>query len=1019
MSLPEIAIRRPVFAWMLMAALMIFGGISFSKMGVSQLPDVDFPVVTVSATLDGAAPEVMEMDVVEPIESAVLSVEGVQGVSSSARAGSASVTIDFDLSKNIDVAVQEVQTKIAQAQRSLPANLDPPVVSKSNPEDQPIIWLSVSSSEMSPPELMQFVRERLQDQFTTLPGVADVFLGGYVDPNVRVWVDPKKLNAIDLTVLDVVQAIKSEHSEQPSGRIEVPEKEYNIRALGEATSIQEMRRLAINRRGGGPNFGATSLDQVARVELSLADVRRISRAMGKPAIGIGIRKQRGVNAVDVAKAVYAKKEEIQKQLPPGAEIGVNFDSTRFIEESVHELNFTLLLSAILTALVCWAFLGSWSATLNVILAIPTSVVGTFIVLYFMGFTLNTFTLLGLSLAIGIVVDDAIMVLENIVRHREMGKSRLEASRQGATEITFAAMAATAAIIAIFLPIAFMKGLIGKYLYQFGVTLTVAVALSLLEALTLTPMRTSQFLSTGERTTRFGKAVEALFHRGSELYGRCIPWVLAHRWTTIAMSLVFFGLSLAVVPRLKKELVPAQDQGSLLIRMKAPDGSSLSYMDERMKMAEAIVQKRGDVLRYFGSVGGFGGGDVSSATLFVTLKPRSERKLSQVQVADELRESLKQVKGARAFIQDLSLAGFSSRRGFPVEFGIRGPEFDGLGKSVAILKKEMEASGLVSDIDTDFRANATEVHVIPDREAARLRGVSLSDLGQTMSALMGGAVAGRFSQGGNRIDIRVKIDQNLKVDLEQIRAIRVRNNRGELIPLSSVAKVELSPALQSINRQDRERSVSVYANLATGVSQQKAMDDIQARASKLLPPGYRLVTGGSAKTFTDSFNSLIFALILGLIVSYMVLASQFNSFIDPVTVLLALPFSLSGAFLALWMGGQSINIYSMIGIVLLMGIVKKNSILLVDFTNQMRSQGHDVRESIILACPVRLRPILMTSFATVAGALPAALAIGPGAESRIPMALAVMGGVLVSTVLTLFVVPAAYSLFARQKPAEQL
>ncbi len=1014
MSLVETSIRRPVFAWMLMLALIIFGAISFQGMGVSQLPDVDFPVVNVSLTLEGAAPEVMEMDVVDPVESAVMSVEGVESVSSSAKSGSANVTVEFGLNKNIDVAVQEVQTKIAQAQRSLPKNIDPPVVTKSNPEDQPIMYMAVSSEKMSAPELMAYVRDNLQDKFTTLPGVSDVFLGGYVDPNLRVWVSQKKLDKYDLTVTDVIGAIAAEHSEPPAGRIETPKQEFNIRTMGEADSIEEFSKLAINRRGGSPNYTSIALKQVADVTLGLADVRRKSRAMGFPAVGLGIRKQRGSNAVDVADGVKRKAEELKASLPAGMKLALNYDSTKFIKDAVHELNFTLILSAILTAIVCWMFLGSWSATINVILSIPTSIVGTFIVLKAFGFTLNTFTLLGLSLAIGIVVDDAIMVLENIVRHREMGKGRVAAALDGAVEITFAALAATAAVIAIFLPVAFMKGVIGKYFFQFGVTITVAVALSLLEALTLTPMRCSQFLETGERTSKLGRFVEGAFRGAARLYGRILPVLLNHRWKVILGSILIFASSLAINNKLKKEFVPSQDQGTLQVRMKTPDGSSLTLTDNKLRELEAILAKRPEVERYFGAVGGFGGGDVNSAMLFVTLKPKEDRKLSQQALTVELRNQFKEVKGAKVFIQDPSLSGFGAGRQYPVSFTIQGQSFEVLKRSTDKMMAAMEKSSLMTDIDTDLKANTFEYHIVPDRDRARARGVSVADLGATVSAMMGGAIAGRYSKDGRRFDIRVKLIEAESANPEDLNRLQVRNNRGELIPLGDVVKIEKIPGLQAISRQNRSRAVAVYANLAPKASQAVAMAEVERVAKEVLPEGYHIVPDGSSKTFRESFNSLFVALGLGLLVSYMVLASQFNSFIDPVTVLVALPFSISGAFLALMIGGQSLNVYSMIGLILLMGLVKKNSILLVDFTNQVRDGGVPLREALVQACPVRLRPILMTSFATVVGALPGALAIGPGAESRIPMSLAVIGGVLVSTMLTLFVVPCVYSLFARER-----
>ncbi|MGE3973926.1 MAG: efflux RND transporter permease subunit [Bdellovibrionales bacterium] len=1008
-GLSDIAIRNPVFTWMIMASLILFGGISFSRMGVSQLPDVDFPNVNISYALEGAAPEVMETTVVDPVEDVLMSIAGIENISSTARSGSASINLEFDLNKNIDVAVQEVQTALGRAQRRLPADVEPAVITKSNPEDQPIMWLGVSTDRMETPEFMAYVRDHLKDKFSTVPGVTEVFLGGYVDPALRVWISAKKLNQYSLTVDDVLNTISTESVELPSGRIETHEKEINVRTLGEANTAEGFRKLVISRRGGGANYNPITLGQVTIVEDGLSDIRRKSRIMGKPAIGLGIRKQRGSNAVGVGDAVLKRMEEVKKQLPEGMQIGVNFDGTKFIRESVRELNMTLLEAGLLTALVCWLFLGSWTATLNVILAIPTSIVGTFIILYALGFTLNTFTLLGLSLAIGIVVDDAIMVLENIVRHRELGKSKLESATIGAREIYFAALSATVAIIAIFLPVAFMKGLIGKYFFEFGITISVAVALSLLEALTLTPMRCSQFLKVEHRTTRIGRFVENAFQSLAASYQKLLPFLLRHRVVTLLLALVVFLASLPIAKFLSKEFVPPQDQGTLMVRLQAPEGSSLDYTDAKVMELEKILSSKPEVERYFVSVGGFGGGQVNTAMAFITLKPKNKRTISQQDLAEVLRAEFKNIKGARVFVQDPSLSGFGGGRSFPVDVSLRGPDWTKLGELSTQMKEEMEKTGIMVDVDSDFRSGMPEVQVIPDREKARLYGVSFMDINKTINSLIGGSLAGQFSRDGRRYDVRVRLLADERDETTSITRLFVRNNRGELIPLSSIVKIEEKTSLQSVSRKNRERAISVYSNLKPGTSQTDAITKVQEIANRILPKEYNIVVGGSSQTFQESMQSLIFALVLGLLVSYMVLASQFNSFIDPITVLLALPFSVTGAFIFLLIGGQSINIYSMIGIILLMGIVKKNSILLVDFTNQARDQGKDIHHALIDACPTRLRPILMTSFATIAGALPAALSLGAGAETRVPMAMSVIGGVLVSTFLTLLVVPCFYSL----------
>ena len=1025
MTLSELSIKKPVFAWMLMAGLILFGAICFNRMGVSQLPDVDFPVVSVNVTLDGAAPEVMEVDVVDTLESALMGIAGIKSISSSSKTGSASILLEFDINKNIDIAVQEIQAVISRTTKKLPEGIDPPVVSKSNPEDQPILIMSVSSSKMDKKALMTLIRDRIQDRFTTIEGVSEVNMMGYLDPNLRVWLSTEKLDQKELTTTDIVNAIQTEHAEMPSGRIEGQEKEFNIRTMGEAPTPEEFGKIVINRRGGSVNYSPIMLSDVAKVEDSLEDQRRISRVGGVPAVGLGIKKQRGSNAVQVAKAVKAKIEELKKTLPEGVDIGIRFDTTQFIEDSIHELNFTLIFSAILTALVCWLFLGSFSATINVILAIPTSIIGTFICLYALGFTLNTFTLLGLSLAIGIVVDDAIMVLENIVRHQERGARRRHAALWGSKEITLAAMAATAAIIAIFLPVAFMSGVIGKFFFQFGVTISVAVLLSLLEALTLTPMRCSEFLSVGKRTTFVGHSVEFLFQRAAELYKGVIPTLLRFRWLVLLAALLVFASSFLFVSQLKKEFVPSQEQGRVMIRYQTRVGSSLDFTNNKALEIEKFLSTNPNVEQYFGNVGG---SDVNSGMAFVTMKDIKERTkspltgkpISQAEFIKNLREDVKIIKGVRVTIQDPSGMGLSSKRGFPIEFAVKGPDWNELVKYSQLIMDDMNQSDLFSDVDSDYKAGMPEVRVVPNRLKAKEHGVSISDIAQTINATMGGIIPGKFSKDGHRYDIRVRLLGSERSNPEDILKLKVRNNRGELITLSKVVTLEKGMALQSISRQDRERAITVSANLPPTASQDKALKQVQEFARKHLPENYRISISGNSQTYQESFQGLIFALLMGIIVAYMVLASQFNSFIHPFTVLTALPFSITGAFIALFIAGQSLNIYSMIGVILLMGIVKKNSILLVDFTNQVRSKGTSVAEALTEACPLRLRPILMTSIATIVGAIPAALALGPGAETRIPMAIAVIGGVFVSTLLTLFVVPCVYSILSsleRQKPEE--
>ena len=1008
MKITDVCIKNPVFAWMIMAATVVFGGVAASRIGISQFPDVDFPTINVNVTWEGAAPEVIEHDVVEPIEEAVMQVQGVRTVTSNSRQGSGNITVELDLARNVDLALQDVQTRVAQVQRRLPRDIEPPVVSKTNPEDQPILWVGLSGP-YAPQMLADVARYRVKERLQTVPGVGEIQVGS-VERNVRIWIDSDKLDERQVTVSEVLSAIGEEHVELPAGRLETSGREVNVRVLGEAFDLEEFRRIVVKDSQGSPVY----LSDVAIVEDGFEDVRRVSRVNGEPAQGMGIRKQRGSNAVAVAKGVKAEIAEIQKTLPPGMELGVNFDSTQFIEESVHEIQFELLLSVILTAIICWLFLGSLGATLNVILAIPMSLLGTVACIYFFGFTLNTFTLLGLALAVGIVVDDAIMVLENIFRHGEMGKDRVTAAREGTMEISFAALAATLAVCAIFLPVVFMKGIIGKFFLQFGVTLCVAVLLSYVEAITLAPARSAQMLKAGqERQSRLGHIVDVAFDKLSAVYSRVLALGLRHPVLVLAMAVLVFAASIFVFKKLPSEFVPSQDQSRLMVRLQTAVGSDLAETDRVFQRAEQFLMKQPETVRVFGAVGGFGGGAVNSGILFVTMVPPDERERDQQEFAAAIRKEMNGYPGVRAVVQDLSQQGFTAQRGFPIEFSVRGPDWEKLTELSTEMREKLTHSGFATDIDTDYQVGMPELRIVPDRARAADLGVSVEEVATTINALVGGVRSGKYSTGGRRIDIRTRLLANQRTRPEDLSRLRVRTASGELVPLSSLVREEERPALQSVTRRDRERAISIFGNVAPGKSQSDALKYIE-QISKELPPGYRAVLGGSSVAFRESMGQLLFALVLGILVAYLVLASQFNSFLHPVTVLSILPLSIAGAAFALLVTGKSLNIFSMIGLLLLLGIAKKNSIILVDYAVQKQQEGMSAHDAMMKAGPVRLRPIMMTSAATLMAAVPPALALGPGAETRGPMAVAIIGGLVISTALSLLVVPAFFVVADRVK-----
>jgi multidrug efflux pump len=1001
-NLTETCVRKPVLAWMLMAATVIFGVVAASRIGISQFPDVDFPNITVSVTWEGAAPEVIENDIIEVLEEALVQVEGMKSLTSVCRQGSAYITLELDISRDVDFALQDVQAKVSQAQRRLPRDIDPPIISKSNPEDQPIMFISLSGP-FPARVLSDYVQYSLKEKLQTIPGIGEIQMMGAQDRNVRVWVDATKLDEKGLTVKDVIAALQREHVELPAGRLETYGREMNVRVLGEALDLDTLRRIVVREVSGSPVY----ISYVALVEDGFEDIRRIARIDGLQGQGVGLKKQRGANAVAVAKKARQAIEEFQKTLPEGMALQITMDSTKFIEESVREIQFELLLSVILTALVCWMFLGSLSSTLNVILAIPMSLMGTMAIIYFLGFTFNTFTLLGMALAVGIVVDDAIMVMENIFRHREGGKGLVKAALEGTHEIAFAALAATLAVVAIFIPVVFMKGIIGRYFLQFGVTLCLAVLLSYVEAVTLAPARCSQFLkTTREGRSRMGMIVDKSFRWLEKTYANVLGRSLKRPGLILVGALVLFGVALLVMRTLPGEFVPSQDQSRLRVRFQTAVGSDIGETDMLMQKAEAIVSSHPEVVQLFSFVGGMGGSGVNQGSMFVSLCPPRERKMTQAQFQGVLRSELNLIPGIRAVIQDMSQAGFTAQRGFPVEFSVRGSNWDQLVAVSQDVMNRLGESGMVVDLDTDYQLGMPELQVEPDRAVAADLGISIDDLATTLNALVGGVRVGKYSTGGRRIDVRLKLLADQRSRPEDIARLKVRTQSGELVPLSSLVNYEERPVLQAITRRDRERAISIYANVAPGKSQNEALRYVES-LGRGLPVGNRIVLGGASVAFRESMSSLVFALFLGIAIAYMILASQFNSYKDPLTVITILPLSIAGAAFALLIAKQSLNIFSMIGLLLLMGIVKKNSIILVDYANAFREKGFDARESMKRAGPIRLRPILMTATATMMAAIPPALGLGPGAEIRAPMAIAVIGGLVLSTILSLVVVPSFY------------
>ncbi len=899
MNITDVSIKNPVFAWMLMAFTILLGLVTVTRIGISQYPDVDYPNVTVSVGWPGASPMAVEREIIEPLEQALSQVEGVTKLASQARSASARVTVSFDLSRNVDLALQDVQARVAQAQRQLPKDVPAATVSKSNPDDVAIVTVGVTGA-FSRQMLADVARYQIQEKLQTVPGVGQITLNGYLARNVRIWLDASRMAEHGVVASDVFDTIRREHVEVPGGQLDTGERQISVRMLGEALELEGLKKMVVRRVKGQPVY----LEDVALVEDGFEDANSVARLDGVPLQALGILKQRGTNAVAVAAGIRARVAEIQTALPAGMEVLVLSDSTVFIEESVHEIELELVLALGLTALVCWLFLGSLSSTLNVVLAIPMSLLGTVALIYFLGFTLNTFTLLGLSLAVGLVVDDAVMVMENIYRHAELGKDKVQASSEGTKEITFAALAATLAVIAIFLPVIFMEGVIGRFFFQFGITLSVAVMISYFEAITLAPARCSQILDTSrEGRSRLGRWVDRSFARLERFYGRTLDRALAHPYKVLLGSMALLAVSSLAAARIPTEFVPSQDQSRLIVRVQTETGTSVTAAAPLLEKAEARLTRRPEISHILTTLSG------SQGSMTLTLVPPSQRKLGAKELSAEIRRDLSTIAGIRATIQDPSQQGFGAQRGYPVDFTVRGSDWDTLVTRAMQIKTDLEKSGLVTDVTTDYQVGTPEVQIVPDRRRATDVGISVSEIGSTVSALVGGNTIGKFSTGGRRVDIRMRLLAAQRTRPEDIGHIRMRASSGETVPLSLVVTQREEAVLQNVSRLDRERAIGISGNVAPGHSQAEAMAYVN-KLGKELPLGYRAVASGQASQLEETTGGLFFAMIIGILVAYMVLASQFNSFLHPVTVLTILPLALCGAVIGLWGAGKTLNIFSM-------------------------------------------------------------------------------------------------------------
>lgn len=1006
MFLSDTAVRRPVVATIVTFALVFFGILGYQRLGIDLFPQVDFPYVTITTTLFGAAPEVMDTDVTDPIEEQVNTIEGVKHITSTSGYGFSQVVVEFELYRDIDSAVQDVRAKVDLARRRLPTDIDPPVIDKLDINAIPILWLSMRGN-LPLQKLGMIADEILRPQIESIEGVGTITLEGYAKREIRIWLDGKRLEAHRLTSNDVARALQVKNIELPGGIIESVDREFTVRNLGELRNIEEFDQLIIAYQNGAP----IRLRDIGWAEDGTEPVRSIARYNRIPAVGLSIIPRSGANVVQVARTVKSKLPEMNKALPPGVEVFVSFDSSNFIEEAISDVGYDVFLGGILAAGVMFFFLLSLRSTLITALAIPASLITSFGIMHFMGFTRNYMTMLALSMMVGVVIDDAIIVLENIYRHMEEGKDPMRAAMDGASEIAFAATAATFSIAAVFIPVAFMGGIIGRFFYQFGVTVATSVIASLVIALILIPMLCSRFLKVEEKRSKFSLLLEQSYERLERRYQKTLMFCLRHRWFIVFLATVIFLGSITILTQLKREFVPKSDESRFMIHLETQTGSTLEFTDHKMRKIEELVLNLPEVKNIFSTIGVGARKEVNKGVLLVALKDRKERKRTQHDIMAGLREEVQRIPGCKVYIEDFEPIAVGGRRSAPLQFDIKGPDI----KELEILTGQMMAElmkrpGYV-DISTDLELTKPEVRVYVDRNKASDAGVDIREISSAVRQMIGGQEVSKFkdTDRAKRYDVRIRLVKDQRMTPEDIEQITIRTPRGGLIKLTQVVRVEEGIGPNLINRKDRQRSATIYADTTGNKSLGEAIQEIEALAKQMIPSGYSHSFFGQAEAFKESFRYLINALIQAIIIIYMILAMQFNSFLHPLTVMLALPLSTAGAFGALYLTGDSISIISMIGMITLTALVVKNSILLVDYTNNLREKGVERNAAVLQAAPVRLRPILMTAVTTMLGVLPVALGYSAGGELRAGMGRATFGGMFASTLLTLFVVPVAYTL----------
>jgi multidrug efflux pump len=1019
MSLSTLSIKRPVLAIVMNLLILLFGFIGFQFLGVREFPSIDPPIVNVSANYPGANADIIESQITEPLEKALNSVEGIRSVSSSSNQGSSNITIEFNLGVDMEKATNDVRDKVSQAVFLLPRDLDGlPAVRKADANSETIISLSLNSNVRNILEVSDFAENVVSPRLETIEGVSEIRIWGFKRYSMRIWMDPERMVSMGVTTQDVKSALDRENVELPSGKLQGDNTELVVKTIGRFTNEEDFNNMIVKNVGEQ----IVRLKDIGYAQIGAENQETILRWNGVPMCGIAVQPQPGANFLDIAKEVYKRKAEIEKTLPSDLKLGVIIDYTTFVKQSVEEVAETLIIAVILVVIIIFLFFRDWIIAVRPLIDIPVSLVGTFFIMYLFGFSINVLTLLAIVLATGLVVDDGIVVTENIFKKIEEGMNPIEASVKGANEIFFAVISTSITLAAVFLPVIFMEGFVGRLFREFGIVLSSAVLISAFVSLTLTPMLNAYLNRKTAKKSKFYVATEPFFQKLEESYHNSLSSFLEKKWVVMPIMLVIFGLVYFFWGKLNSELAPLDDRSSLQIQFSGPEGSSYDYMDNYIQKAEKMIndsipEVNGVMTVTAPSFGGSGGANTGFGR--ISLYPKDQRTKSQMDVSDNMTNILKKIPDGRAFVNQQQTISVNRRGGLPVGYVIQAPDFKKLREYLPKFMDEVQKNPTFMISDVNLKFSKPELSIIIDREKSKSLGVAVADVAQTMQLAFAGQRFSYFTMNGRQYQVIGQFDRKDRNEPFDLKSMYVKNNRGELVQLDNIVKVEENSSPPQLYHYDRYMSATVSAGLAPGKTIAdgiKAMDEIR---DKLKDETIRTVLTGSSRDFAESSSNTMFSFGLALILVFLILAAQFESFVDPLIIMFTVPLAIAGAVISLWFFDQTLNIFSQIGMIMLIGLVTKNGILIVEFANQLREKGFSKPKAAIEAASLRLRPILMTTLATTFGALPIALALGSAGASRRSMGIVVIGGLLVSLILTLYIIPAIYIYLSKEKNFERM